>query len=79
MLCDDQLHLAPIPDNPRKILDLGTGSGIWAIDMAEKYPSARVIGVDTTPVQPDFVPPNLTFEVSEFAPAALRRSLIPLD
>ena len=34
---NDQLHRAPfIPnyDGPR-ILDLGTGTGIWAIDMAE--------------------------------------------
>ncbi|KAF9769629.1 hypothetical protein IL306_012930 [Fusarium sp. DS 682] len=53
MLMGNELHLAPISDHPQKILDLGTGSGIWAIDMAEQYPSAKVIGVDTTPVQPN--------------------------
>ena len=51
----NKLHLAPIKDDPHKILDLGTGSGIWAIDMAEKYPSASVIGVDTAAVQPNSI------------------------
>ncbi|KFY24294.1 hypothetical protein V491_02205 [Pseudogymnoascus sp. VKM F-3775] len=31
---------APIPRNPQLALDLGTGTGIWAIDFAEEYPSA---------------------------------------
>jgi ubiquinone/menaquinone biosynthesis C-methylase UbiE len=33
-----QLHSAPIyvnPHDPPRILDLGCGTGIWAIDMAE--------------------------------------------
>ncbi len=34
----DQLHSAPLhplpPDEKHMILDLGTGTGIWAIDMA---------------------------------------------
>lgn len=32
---DDKLHLAPIGPKPQRILDIGTGTGIWAIDMAE--------------------------------------------
>ena len=31
----DKLHLAPIANNPQRILDLGTGTGIWAIDMGK--------------------------------------------
>jgi trans-aconitate methyltransferase len=62
---DNQLHLAPIKPDPHKILDLGTGTGIWAIDMAEKYPSALVIGADTAAVQPHIVPPNLQFEIED--------------
>lgn len=46
LLLDGRLHLSPIGDNPQEVLDIGTGTGIWAIDMADKYPSANVVGVD---------------------------------
>ncbi|CAZ85959.1 unnamed protein product [Tuber melanosporum] len=61
---DGNLHAAPIED-PRRILDLGTGTGIWAIDAADAYPRARVIGTDLSPIQPSLVPPNLHFEVDD--------------
>jgi methylase of polypeptide subunit release factors len=32
---DNRLHSAPIGQNPQRILDLGTGTGIWAIEMGE--------------------------------------------
>jgi methylase of polypeptide subunit release factors len=51
LLLDDKLHLAPLL-SPQRILDLGTGTGIWAINMADQYPSAEVIGTDLSPVQP---------------------------
>ncbi|KDB21827.1 hypothetical protein H109_06217 [Trichophyton interdigitale MR816] len=61
---DGKLHLAPI-SNPQEILDVGTGTGIWAIDIADEYPSAKVTGVDLSPIQPSFLPPNCTFEVDD--------------
>ena len=64
MTLDGELHLAPI-GNPQRILDLGTGTGIWAIDMAERYPSAVVTGNDLSPIQPNFGPPNCSFEVDD--------------
>ncbi len=30
-VCDGKLHFAPVT-NPHRILDIGTGTGIWAID-----------------------------------------------
>ncbi|KAI1024538.1 hypothetical protein LB503_007476 [Fusarium chuoi] len=54
LLLDDKLHLAPIDKNPQKILDIGTGTGIWAIDMTDEYPSAEVVGTDISAVQPAF-------------------------
>jgi SAM-dependent methyltransferase len=61
---DGKLFLAPIHE-PHNILDVGTGSGIWAIDAAEQNPTAVVIGVDLSPIQPIFVPPNCSFEVDD--------------
>ena len=31
-VCGGRLHFAPIGDYPQNIIDLGTGTGIWAID-----------------------------------------------
>ncbi|KAI0421367.1 tam domain protein [Xylaria grammica] len=44
---------------PRRILDLGTGTGMWAIEMAEEFESSMVVGTDLSPIQPDYVPPNV--------------------
>lgn len=35
MTLDDKLFLAPIKENPQHVLDIGTGTGIWAIDFGE--------------------------------------------
>ncbi|KAF4539421.1 Methyltransferase type 11 [Lasiodiplodia theobromae] len=61
LLTDDKLHLAPLPAKPQRILDIGTGTGIWAIDMADKYTAAEVVATDIAPVQPTWVPPNCSF------------------
>lgn len=47
------------------MLDIGTGTGIWAIDFATAFPSADVLGIDLSPIQPTFVPPNCHFEVDD--------------
>lgn len=49
----------------RRVLDLGTGSGSWAIDIADEFPRAEVIAVDLAPIQPQLVPPNCTFELCD--------------
>ena len=33
--------------------------------MADKYPSASVIGIDLSPIQPAWIPPNLKFIVDD--------------
>lgn len=35
MLLGGELYNAPIKSSPQNILDLGTGTGIWAMDIAE--------------------------------------------
>jgi len=32
-------------------------------DFADLHPSAEVIGVDLSPIQPSYVPPNCKFEI----------------
>jgi len=49
-----------------RILDLGCGTGIWAIDMADEHPRASVFGVDLSPIQPDWVPGNCRFHVDDY-------------
>jgi len=60
----DTLFHAPVV-NPTAVLDIGTGTGIWAIDLADAYPAALVIGTDLSPMQPSYVPPNLQFEIAD--------------
>lgn len=52
-------------DNPRKIIDIGTGTGIWVVEMAGKFPSARIIGTDLSVIQPENAPRNVDWEVSD--------------
>lgn len=83
-LCGGKLHFSPI-QKPQRILDMGTGTGIWAIDskfdlfsqaaasrrsdtiiVGDEYPSAEVLGIDLSPIQPVWVPPNVKFMVDDF-------------
>jgi len=48
-----------------RVLDVGTGTGIWSIDFAEEHPEAEVIGVDISPIQPPYVPPNVQFVIDD--------------
>ncbi|KAK1983175.1 S-adenosyl-L-methionine-dependent methyltransferase [Colletotrichum cereale] len=50
---------------PKRVLDVGTGTGIWALDYAEEHPEATVLGVDLSPIQSCFVPLNSSFEVDD--------------
>lgn len=59
------LYRAPISPHVQRVLDVGTGTGIWAIDFADQTPSAEVIGTDLSPIQPGWVPPNLHFQVED--------------
>ncbi|KAL2828133.1 S-adenosyl-L-methionine-dependent methyltransferase [Aspergillus pseudoustus] len=56
----ESLIYAPHPNNGR-FLDLGCGTGIWAIEVANKYPNAEVTGVDLAPIQPPNHPKNCQF------------------
>lgn len=62
----DKLFLAPVNPVGKHILDIGTGTGLWAMEMGDHYPGAeRVTGIDLSPIQPDLVPPNVRFIVDD--------------
>ncbi|KAK4442735.1 S-adenosyl-L-methionine-dependent methyltransferase [Podospora aff. communis PSN243] len=62
---DNALFFAPLGPKPERVLDVGTGTGIWAIDFANEYPETSVIGTDLSPTQPAWVPPNCKFEIDD--------------
>ncbi|UZP43229.1 hypothetical protein NXS19_011045 [Fusarium pseudograminearum] len=65
---DNKLGLSPPcrPDSQvKRVLDVGTGTGIWATDFGDEHPEAKVIGVDLSPVQSSFVPANVQFELDD--------------
>ncbi|QUC16381.1 uncharacterized protein UV8b_00622 [Ustilaginoidea virens] len=61
-----RIYNAPI-DEPRisTILDAGTGTGVRAIDMGDKLSHVEVVGIDISPIQPSFVPPNVSFVIDD--------------
>lgn len=64
---NDRLFISPVgKDKPlKRILDAGCGTGIWALDIADEHPETEVTGVDLSPIQPSFVPPNASFFVDD--------------
>jgi SAM-dependent methyltransferase len=45
-------YAAPLV-NPRGILDVGCGTGRWALEMARQFPQANVVALDITPPPPE--------------------------
>ncbi|RKP06190.1 S-adenosyl-L-methionine-dependent methyltransferase [Thamnocephalis sphaerospora] len=55
---------APL-ENPKRALDIGTGSGTWLMEMATDFPECEFLGVDIAPLQPTTIlPSNCTFELA---------------
>lgn len=65
LMLGGRLFRAPIGKDPPRVLDYGTGTGIWAMDFADENPGSFVIGTDLSPIQPDWVPPNCKFYVDD--------------
>jgi len=55
----------PADRKVKRILDIGTGNGAWAIGIADDFPKATIIGNDLSATQAPFVPPNVRFEIDD--------------
>ncbi|KAK2600667.1 hypothetical protein N8I77_010187 [Diaporthe amygdali] len=60
LMLDDKLAAAPIRE-PEHALDIGTGTGIWALQFAEENPTCQVTGTDLSLIQPLSWMPNCQF------------------
>jgi len=49
-----KLALCPKAAGAKRVLDIGTGTGIWALDYADQHPESEVVGVDLSPIQPEW-------------------------
>ncbi|KAG8924738.1 hypothetical protein FRC01_011105 [Tulasnella sp. 417] len=65
-----QAALSPTSSHKRHILDVGTGSGRWAIEMAQSFPDAKALGIDLhlpsvleDPSRP--FPSNCSFKIAD--------------
>jgi ubiquinone/menaquinone biosynthesis C-methylase UbiE len=71
------LALADVPE-PRRALDLGTGTGVVAKALVERYPEAEVVGIDVSPgmieearrTTPEELATRVRFEVGDAAALA---------
>lgn len=46
-----------------RILDVGAGTGKWAVEMAQQFPDAEILGIDITDV--DFTTYVFAFSINE--------------
>lgn len=67
LLLNNKLYFAPLSSTypPRRILDIATGTGEWAIEMGDEFPHTQITATDLSPIQPAEVPPNVTFFVED--------------
>ncbi|OJJ42111.1 hypothetical protein ASPZODRAFT_77660, partial [Penicilliopsis zonata CBS 506.65] len=66
MTFNDRLFLAPIDLRDKRVLDIGTGTGIWAVQLGDDHPEAeQIIGNDLSAIQPSWTPPNVKFIIDD--------------
>ncbi|KAI1796852.1 hypothetical protein LXA43DRAFT_984831 [Ganoderma leucocontextum] len=59
------IHQYDVP--PKAVLDIGCGSGLWAIEAAKQWPEATVVGFDKRKIQPDLKQISLGIEYKDLS------------
>ena len=65
LMLGGKLYDSPMSNPPQRVLDIGTGTGIWAIDFGDENSGSEVVGTDLSPIQPTWVPPNVKFYIDD--------------
>ena len=79
---DGRLFFSPLePETVDQVLDIGTGTGTWCVELSDtdQLPNAQITGIDLSPIQPDMVPSNVTFEIQDCADSDWCRNLGSID
>lgn len=63
LILTGQLTMSHLRENTRRVLDVGSGPGDWAIAMGERLPQAEIIATDICPYEPLDVPQNVSFQI----------------
>ncbi|KAH7378167.1 hypothetical protein BKA64DRAFT_736767 [Cadophora sp. MPI-SDFR-AT-0126] len=74
----NKLQVCPLPEKLDRVLDIGTGTGIWASyrrhdrelcwvarQLISQMSIPRVLGIDLSLIQPTFIPPNCSFQIDD--------------
>ncbi|KAK1246734.1 hypothetical protein MKX08_000536 [Trichoderma sp. CBMAI-0020] len=65
-IMNHRLYYAPLNNHPpKRVLDIATGAGDWAIAMGDRFPNAKIVATDLSPIQPETVPANVEFYVED--------------
>ncbi|KAI1382977.1 S-adenosyl-L-methionine-dependent methyltransferase [Hypoxylon trugodes] len=62
---DGDFLKAPVKE-PKHVLDVASGTGVWSTEFAKLHPNAQVLGIDITKSAPPEVLPNCKFEERDF-------------
>lgn len=62
---DGNLTCCKLPSKVNRVLDIGSGIGCWAVDIARKHPEAQVTCIDHHSVCLRDAPSNVSFRVAD--------------
>ena len=78
LLLAGELYTAPLESPLKRALGVRTGTGIWVMDFADKFPDCHVIGTDLSAIQPTFLPLFKAFRLHPSAVSGRSYSTKPM-